>query len=173
MRRAPLAMLAVLAGCGAQADPPAKAPDGRLAATGIGAIDVGMTRAEVERRLGPPERSQRVSLGLGPAREVDWTWSRRGRETRLMFDTASGRLTGYCTEDPRLATVDGVRPGRETLGMLRRRYGDRLDRSAIGPRGPVPANYELREGRAALTFAVAENSEVAAICGGLPRPAGE
>jgi hypothetical protein len=174
MRFAPaLAALALLAGCGSQAEPIAQAPHGALTATSIGDAEVGMTRSEVEGAVGRPARTQRVSLGLGPVRELDWVWSRGGRDTRLMFDTRSGRLTGFCTEDPRLATADGVRPGGVTLGMLRRSYGDRLDRSPLGPGGPVPANYLLRSGRAALTFAVGQNSEVAAICGGLPRPAGD
>jgi hypothetical protein len=136
-----------------------------------------MAAGEVERVLGRPERKRRVSLGIGPAPEVDWIWTRGGYETRLLFDTRRKRLAGYCTEDPRLTTADGVSPRGATLGMLRRRYGDRLDRSPIGPEGPVPGNY-LLPGKGsgtypALTFAVSESSEVASICGGLPRPAGE
>jgi hypothetical protein len=173
-----LVAVALLPGCGRQPERPAPGgPSGPLAADAIGEAEVGMTPAEVERLFGRPDRRRPVNLGLGRAPEVDWVWAGGGAETRLLFDTRRHRLAGYCTENPRLATADGVSPRGATLGMLRRRYGDRLDRSPIGPDGPVPANYLLPRKRPgtypALTFAVAENSEVAAICGGLPRPAGD
>jgi hypothetical protein len=172
---AALAAMALLPACGQEEEPAAPpAPRGPLAADSIGPVEVGMRAVEVERLFGRPERRRAVNRGLGPAPEVDWVWARGGAETRLLFDTRRGTLAGYCTDDPALATGDGVRPRGETLGMLRRRYGDRLDRSRIGPEGPVPANYVLPGKRhTALTFAVSESSEVASICGGLPRPAGE
>jgi hypothetical protein len=176
-----LAAVALVPGCGREDEPTRSAapdgPRGRLTPDAIGPVHVGMTPAEVERLFGRPDRRRPVNLGLGPAPEVDWVWTRGGAETRLLFDTRRDRLAAYCTDDPRFATADGVRPRGETLGMLRRRYGDRLDRSPIGPEGPVPANYLLPRKRSApypaLTFAVSESSEVAAVCGGLPRPAGD
>jgi hypothetical protein len=175
---AALAAVALCPACGREEEPAAPpAPRGPLAADSIGPAEVGMAPAEVERLFGRPDRKRPVNLGLGPAPEVDWVWTRGAYETRLLFDTRRNRLAGYCTDDPRLATADGVRPRGETLGMLRRRYGDRLDRSPTGPEGPVPANYLLPRKRSgtypALTFAVSESSEVTAICGGLPRPAGD
>jgi hypothetical protein len=175
---AALAALVLLPACGAEEEPAAPSgPRGPLTANAIGPAEVGMTAGEVERVLGRPERKRAVSLGTGPAPEVDWIWTRRGFETRLLFETRRGTLAGYCTDDPDLRTPDGVHPRGATLGMLRRHYGDRLNRSPIGPEGPVPANYLLPRKRSApypaLAFAVAENSEVASICGGLPRPAGD
>jgi hypothetical protein len=157
----------------------ASGPYGELRAEGVGPLEVGAPGGRVLETFGPPDRREQRNLGIGPTPEVDWLWRLRGGdEFALHFDARSRKLTGYCTDSPRLATADGLRVGAVSGGMLARRYGDRIVPARIGPR-PGPRTYALllSAGRPgsypALAFTVSPRSTVISICGGRRPPAGD
>ncbi len=152
---------------------PAPGPYGELRKTGVGPLEVGTSMRRVLETFGPPDRRFKRNLGVGPAPEVDWTWRLRGSdELKLHFDRVSRRLTGYCTDSSRLATGDGVRVGDVSVGMLARRYGDRVVPAPIGSN-----SYLLSARRAgtypAFAFTFSERSALVLICGGRRPPAGD
>jgi len=151
----------------------APGPYGELRTRGVGRLEIGAPTGRVLETFGPPDRRAERNLGLGPAPEVDWTWRlRSGDEFALHFDARRRRLTGYCTDSPRFLTGDGLRVGQVSVGMLARRYGDRVVPARIGN-----DTYLLSAGRAgtypALAFTFSERSVLLAICGGDFPPAGD
>lgn len=152
---------------------PAPAPYGELRATGIGPLEIGASPQRVLEVFGPPDRREERNLGVGPAPEADWTWRLQGGdELTLHFDRRRKELTGYCTDSPRFATADRVRVGGVTLGMLYRRYGERVVPAPIGSNTRL-LSAGRRATYPALAFTFSEQSELIAICGGRQQPAGD
>ncbi len=152
---------------------PAPGPHGELRATGIGPLEIGASTGRVLETFGPPDRREERNLGLGPALEADWTWRLRGGDKlTLHLDRRRKQLTGYCTDSLRFVTADRVRVGGVTLGMLYRRYGERVVPAPIGSNTRL-----LSAGRRgtypALAFTFSEQSELISICGGDFPPAGD
>jgi hypothetical protein len=152
---------------------PPPGPYGELRPTGIGPLEVGASPDRVLAAFGPPDRREERNLGVGPAPEVDWTWRLQGGGAlTLHFDARRRRFTGFCTDSTRFATADGLRVGEVSIGMLGRRYGDRIAPARIGRN-----TYLLSSGRRgtypALAFTFSERSTLIAVCGGQSPPAGD
>jgi hypothetical protein len=148
-------------------------PYGELRPTGVGPLEVGASPEGVLAAFGAPDRRSERNLGLGPAPEIDWRWRLRGGdELTLHFDASRRRLTGYCTDSPRLATVDGLRVGEVSIGMLGRRYSDQIAPARIG-RNTYLLSSGQRGTYPALAFTFSEQSTLIGICGGEFPPAGD
>jgi hypothetical protein len=147
-----------------------QAPSGTVTATSVGAVQVGMSTAEVGRHFTPPDSRQIVNFGSGPAPEVDWIWLLPGGELTLQFDRRRDELASYETSSSAFATTSGIGVG-DSFIPIQRKYGSQLRISPVGEHTVI-----LSEGRPgtypALTFHVYDQV-VEGIGGGIGRPAGE
>lgn len=147
-----------------------QSPAGTITAVSVGSLRVGMSIEEVRRYVTRPDAEETVGFGGGPAPEIDWTWRFDDGELTLQFDRQTGRLARFEATTDAVETSSGLTVG-DSFAPIRRRYGEQLRASPLGGNGWVlsegsPGSYP------ALVFSLSGGT-IAAMAGGLPRPAGE
>ncbi|MDQ3725360.1 MAG: hypothetical protein M3335_05655 [Actinomycetota bacterium] len=145
-------------------------PTGTITAASVGSLRVGMAMDEVRRYVTRPDSEKTISFGGSPAPEVDWSWHFDDGDLILQFDRQTGRLTRFEVTTDAVETSSGLTVG-DSFAPIRQRYGGQLRASPLGEGGWVlsegdPGSYP------ALVFSL-RGGEIAAMAGGLPRPAGE
>jgi hypothetical protein len=145
-------------------------PAGTITAASLGSLRVGMSMKDVRRYVTRPDAEEAINFSAGPAPEIDWNWHFDGGDLKLQFDRRTGRLARFEATTDAVATSSGLTVG-DSFAPIRERYGGQLRASPLGGDGWVlsegsPGSYP------ALVFSLRDGA-IAAIAGGLPRPAGE
>ena len=143
-------------------------PDDTLFARAIGPVKLRMSSDEVEAVFGEPDDTERVNLGGGSDPQEDWIWHLSQGDVRLQFTTLSGGVNGYEVTDPALETEAGIGVD-DTRADVEEAYPG----ATPGPIGDSLVASEREPGDYPAIEFFFDGTEILAIHGGFPQPAGE
>jgi hypothetical protein len=149
-----------------EAAPPG--PDDTLFARAIGPVQLKMSTDEVEQNFGTPDDTEQVNLGTGSDPQEDWIWNLPQGEVRLQFSNVGGGLTGYNVQSPEFETDAGISVS-DTRADVEKAYPG----ATPGPIGDSLVASDSKPGEYPALEFFFEGTEIFAIHGGSPQPAGE